>query len=192
MTKPGDSQTKKTIQELAKEFPDKTYRELEKYRDANWPEEAIGIGHNHPPKEAGTCIMGEMRKDREEPTEVKVTYSEDISDMDKLKKRVQEAEGELSILKGIETNRVKEAQARCNHLQDELDRVKKENNDLYNKIADLTEVAKSKDYFRDPDYKFLIKENHRLEEERDEVLAANKRLILEVEGKVPKMRKSGM
>ena len=30
MTKPGDSQTKKSIHELAKEFPDETYRELEK------------------------------------------------------------------------------------------------------------------------------------------------------------------
>ena len=29
MTKPGDSQTKKSIHELVKEFPDETYRELE-------------------------------------------------------------------------------------------------------------------------------------------------------------------
>ena len=33
MTKPGDLQTKKTIQELSKEFPNKSYRELEIYRD---------------------------------------------------------------------------------------------------------------------------------------------------------------
>ena len=33
MTKPGDLQTKKTIHELVKEFPDKSYRELEIYRD---------------------------------------------------------------------------------------------------------------------------------------------------------------
>ena len=49
MTKPGDSQTKKTIHELAKEFPNKTYGELEKYRDADRVEEAIGMGHNNPP-----------------------------------------------------------------------------------------------------------------------------------------------
>jgi len=49
MTKHGDSQTKKTLHELAKEFPNKTYRELEKYRDADRQEEAIGIGHNQPP-----------------------------------------------------------------------------------------------------------------------------------------------
>ena len=82
------------------------------------------------------------------------------------KERAQEAEGELSILRGIETNRVKEAQARSNQLQDELDRVKKENNDLYNKIADLTESLKSKDYFEKPDYQYLIDENRKLEEER--------------------------
>ena len=34
---------KKTIQELSKEFPDKTYRELEKYRDADRNEEAQRI-----------------------------------------------------------------------------------------------------------------------------------------------------
>ena len=43
MTKPGDSQTKKTLHELAKEFPEKTYRELERYRDADRQEEAQRI-----------------------------------------------------------------------------------------------------------------------------------------------------
>ena len=43
MTKPGDLQNKKTIQELSKEFPEKTYRELEKYRDADRNEEAQQI-----------------------------------------------------------------------------------------------------------------------------------------------------
>jgi len=73
----------KTMHELAKEFPDKTYRELEIYREKDRQQEA------------GACVMGEMRKDRELETEHKLR---------------REAEGELSILKGIETNRVKEAQ----------------------------------------------------------------------------------
>jgi hypothetical protein len=47
----GKMKKKKTIHELAKEYPDKTYRELEKYRNADRWEEAIGIGHNHPPKD---------------------------------------------------------------------------------------------------------------------------------------------
>ena len=137
MTKPGDSQTKKTLHELAKEFPEKTYRELEKYRDADRQEEALGIGgigHNNPPDLVEVMAI----------------------ENDKLKKRTQEAEGELSILKGIETNRVKEAQAKSNQLQNELDRVGKENNDCYNKIADLTEALKSKDYFEKADYKFFL------------------------------------
>ena len=215
MTKPGDSQTKKTLHGLAKEFPNKTYRELEKYRDADRVEEAIGKGHNHPPDEGdeqddptlweiakehkvsyadavpiqedmrlkrdalkAACTLGEMRKDR--------------TPLVTMKKRAEEAEGELSIMKGIETNRVKEAQARCDHLQNELDRFKKENNDCFNRIADLTEALKSKDYFRDPDYKYLIEENRRLEEERNELLTDNKKLATQVEDKMNQLRKSGM
>ena len=104
----------------------------------------------------------------------------------------QETEGELSIMKGLETNRVKEAQARSSQLQDELDRFKKENNDLYNKIADLTESLKSKDYFEKPDYKFLVNENHRLEQQYLEVMADNKKLAHEIEDRVNRMRKAGM
>ena len=47
MTKPGDLQTRKTIHELAKEFPEKTYKELEKYRDADRQEEAQRIITQH-------------------------------------------------------------------------------------------------------------------------------------------------
>jgi len=59
---------KKSMHELCKEFPNKSYRELEKYRNADRQEEAaqipltesqksqdklepIGIGHNNPPEE---------------------------------------------------------------------------------------------------------------------------------------------
>ena len=204
MTKPGDSPTivKKTMHELAKEFPDKTYRELEKYRDADRQEEAqriftqqeneelkedqhkpIGIGHNHPP----------------DLVEVMAIENE------KLKKRAQEAEGELTIIKGIgntspEMKLLQQEVAALKtqlhtdraEYQKELDRIKKENNDLYNKIADLTEVAQSKDYFRDPDYKYLIEENQRLEQERNELLVVNKRLNQKTEDQVEKARKAGM
>ena len=118
MTKPGDSQTKKTIYELAKEFPNKIYKELEKYRNADRQEEAQQII---------TEQENEELKDNQ--------HKEDW------KKRAQEAEGELSILRGIETNRVKEAQARSGYLQDELDRVKRENNDLHNKVAALLDAV---------------------------------------------------
>ena len=44
----------KTIGQLAKEFPDKTYKDLERYRDEDRAQEA------------GVCVIGEARKDREE------------------------------------------------------------------------------------------------------------------------------
>ena len=118
----ADKQDNPTIHELAKKFPEKTYRELERYRNED----------RH--QEAGACIMGEMRKDRE------IDWQEKYNKEHKLR---QEAEGELTILKGIETNRVKEAQATSEHLQEGLDRVKKDNNDLYNRVAELMEVNES-------------------------------------------------
>ena len=49
--RPQEKKKKKSIHELCKEFPNKTYREVEKYRELDRWEEAIGIGHNHPPKD---------------------------------------------------------------------------------------------------------------------------------------------
>ena len=126
MTKPGDlPTTKKTIHELVKEFPNKSYRELEKYRDADRQQEAERIITQQENEELKEDQLKESWKDKYD-----------------LEHRLrQEAEGELSILRGIETNRVKEAQARCDYLQNELDRVKKENNDLHNKVAALLDAV---------------------------------------------------
>jgi len=109
-------------------------------------------------------------------------------------KRRQEAETETILVKGIGMNspEMKKANAKIKELQDSLDRFKKENNECYNRIADLTESLKSKDYFRDPDYKYLIEENRKLEEERNELLMDNKKLAAQVADKVNQLRKSGM
>ena len=119
---------KKTMHELAKEFPDKTYRQLEIYRDADRQEEAQRIITQQENEE----LKEDQHKEDWFPDGV--TFQEKYEKEHKLR---QEAEGELSIMKGIETNRVKEAQARSSYLQDELDRVKRENNDLHNKVAAL-------------------------------------------------------
>jgi len=55
----------KTMHELCKEFPDKTYRELEIYREKDRQQEA------------GVCVMGEMRKDREEDPRDKIKELEE-------------------------------------------------------------------------------------------------------------------
>jgi len=132
MTKPGDSQTKKTIHELVKEFPNKIYKELEKYRNADRQEEAQQIITQQENEELKEYQLTESQRKQEELEPI---------EKEDWKKRAQEAEGELSILKGIETNRVKEAQARSGYLQDELDRVKRENNDLHNKVAALLDAV---------------------------------------------------
>ena len=107
----------------------------------------------------------------------------------------QEVEGELSIVKTITIDaspEMRDAKKKIEELQKNLDRIKAENNDLYNKIADLTEALKSKDYFEKPDYKFLVNENHRLEQQYLEVMADNKKLAAEIEDRVARARKAGM
>ena len=123
MTKPGDLLTKKTIQELVKEFPDKSYRELEIYRDADRQEEAQQI------------------ITQQENEELKADQGKEIDYHRNWKKRAEEAEGELSILKGIGNTspEMRDAKAKITELQSNLDRIKKENNSLYNRIAKLSE-----------------------------------------------------
>ena len=195
----------KTLHELSQEFPEKTYRELELYRDADRQQEAQQIPLTDKQKNEGeeqdnptlwdiakehnvsyadavpiqedmrlkrdalkeACTLAEMRKDR--------------TPLANMKKRAEEAEGELSIMKGIETNRVKEAQARCNHLQDELDRVKKENNDLFNRIADALAVNESHQ-----------KLNGKLQERLTELEEENKKMHEHLNKQVENARKSGM
>ena len=116
---------KKTMHELAKEFPDKTYRELEKYRDADRQQEA-------------QQIITQQENEGLKEDQLKESWKDKYDLEHRLR---QEAEGELSILRGIETNRVKEEQARSGYLQSELDRVKRENNDLHNKVAALLDAV---------------------------------------------------
>jgi len=94
MTKPGDSPiTKKTIHELAKEFPNKTYKELEEYRNADRQEEAQQIPLTESQKsqeelepiKKGVCITASLKKDRSYPDLTEVLATEN----DKLKKEIK-------------------------------------------------------------------------------------------------------
>ena len=67
-----------TIFDLARRFPNKTYSELEKYKDADRQEEAAQIPltdaqkslvsqvESAIEKDKGVCVTGELRKDRQE------------------------------------------------------------------------------------------------------------------------------
>ena len=79
----ADKQDNPTIHELAKEFPEKTYKELEEYKNSDRQEEANQVPLTEAQRnlvehiEEGACIMGEMRKDREEKPTDKIKELED-------------------------------------------------------------------------------------------------------------------
>ena len=108
---------------------------------------------------------------------MKVDWKEKYEKEHKLR---QEAETETILVKGIGMN------------SPEMKAANNEINDLKNQIANLEESLKSKDYFKDPDYKYLVDENRRLESERNELLLDNKKLAAQVEDKMDQLRKSGM
>ena len=120
-------------------------------------------------------------------TDVKIMqeWKEKYEKEHKLRK---EAENEMVLIKGITVTNSPELRAANNEI-----------NDLKNKIADLEESVKSKDYFEKPDYKFLVEENlnlrRRITELEQEVLetkADNTKLARQVEDKIHKLRESGM
>ena len=90
----GEEQDNPTLFEIMKESPNITYSEATKVQ------EDLRVK-----REAGACITSGIKRDRDA--------------MDKMKKRAQEAEGELSIVKGVGMNspEMKEAQGRIKELQ---------------------------------------------------------------------------
>jgi len=97
-----------------------------------------------------------------------------------LKTKVHDAELETSLVKAVGMN------------SPEMKAAKEEINNLKNKVADLEETLKSRDYTRQHDYQFLIDENRRLEEERNEVVMDNKKLAQQIDDQVDRLRKAGM
>ena len=145
MTKPGDSLTKKTLHELAKEFPNKTYRELEKYRDADRQEEAQQIITQQENEELKEDQFKESWKDKydlehrlrqeaEGETNIVKAIGMNSPEMKKLKSELVMAHVEIAALKQqLYTDRDEQ--------QKNLDRVKRENNDLHNKVAALLDAV---------------------------------------------------
>ena len=163
----------KTLNELAKENPDKTYNELTKIQeDARLEREAKGV-----------CVTAALKKDLEGPTvfdeerkkfKKEIDYHRYWKDMyEREHKLRQEAQGETTIVKGIGMNspEMKEAQQ---------------------KIKELEEILKSRDYTKQHDYKFLVDENKKLHKEVDELKQDNKRLAYHIEDRINRTRKAGM
>ena len=117
----------KTIHELIKKFPNKTYRELEIYRDADRQQEA-------------QQIITQQENEELKDNQIKESWKDKYDLEHRLR---QEAETEMILIKGIGINspEMKAAKARGDQLQEELDRVKRENNDLHNKVAALLDAV---------------------------------------------------
>ena len=86
--------------------------------------------------------------------------------------------------------------SKTGELQDELDRVNKEKNDLFIRIAELIEThekeIKNLKWIKDHDYIFLVDENKKLHKEVRELKEDNKKLAREIDDRVNRMRKSGL
>ena len=112
-------------------------------------------------------------KDDRGPLDLTRQIGELQCEMAGLKTKVHDAELETSLVKaiGINSPEMKAAKA---------------------EITELKETLKSRDYTRQHDYQFLIDENRRLEEERNEVVMDNKKLAQQIEDQVNRLRKAGM
>ena len=107
-------------------------------------------------------------------------YNMSVTDVKSVRQMVHDAELETSLVKAIGIN------------SPEMRAAKEEINDLKNKVASLEDCLDSRDYTRQHDYKFLIEENRKLEEERNMLTVDNKRLAHQIDDQVDRLRKAGL
>ena len=115
-----------TIFDLARRFPNKTYRELEKYRDADRQEEAQQIitqQENEELKEDQLTESQQKQKELEPIQEDRTIFEEE-------RKKFQDYKAMYE-----------KEQAQSGYPQSELDRIKRENNDLHNKVTALLDAV---------------------------------------------------
>jgi len=121
----------KTMHELAKEFPDKTYRELEIYRDVDRQEEANSIPLTESQKSQedlepipkGICVTGALRKDRQE-----------------INWKIKARELEEALANALEIN---ESHQKLNgKLQERLTEVEEENKKMHDHLSKKIESAR--------------------------------------------------
>ena len=168
----------KTLNELAKENPDKTYNELTKIQeDARL-------------KKEGVCVTAALKKDLSKEKEIDYhRYWKDMYEKEHTLR--QDAQGETTIVKGIGMNspEMKTLKSEVEALKHQLhtDRDKAQA-----RIKELETILRSRDYTKHHDYKFLVEENKKLRKEVDELRRDNKMLARHVEDRVDRSRKAGM
>ena len=150
---------------MARRFPNKTYSELERYRDADRQEEAQQIP------------LTESQKSQEELEPLTESQKDFVDNIEPAVKKSTVKEG-VCITAEIKKDK-------SSQLQNELDRVKRDNNDLFLRIAELTEIDESH-----------RKMNGKLQERLTEVEEDNKKLTQQIEEYIEKRvdasRRSGL
>ena len=114
---------KKTIYELAQEFPEKTYKELEKYRDADRQQEV-------------QRIITQQENEELKEDQHKENWEEMYKKEHKLR---QEAEGELTIVKTITIDsspEMREAKKENTELKKEICELRQDNRKLAHEVED--------------------------------------------------------
>ena len=139
----------KTLNELAKENPDKTYNELtkikkEKEKIQEDEENYYQTGMVYVPRE------DELNYEDRGPLDLTRRVEELEKELAIQKERAQAAELETSLVKGTGMN------------SPEMLNAKK-------KIQELEDLIRSRDYTKAHDYKFLVEENKKLHKEIDDL-----------------------
>jgi len=102
----------------------------------------------------------------------------------------QEAEGELTIAKGIGQNspEMKAAKAKLDEMRKEVDRVKLDNNNLYTRVADSLQVNEHHQELNGKLHSRITE----LEQDNLELHADNKKISKQIEDQLERARKAGM
>ena len=117
--------------------------------------------------------MTKYEKDDRGPLDLTRQIGELQCEIAGLKTKIHDAELETSLVKAVGMK------------SPEMKAAKKQ-------VEDLKQTQHSRDYTRQHDYQFLIDENRRLEQERNELLMDNKKLAQQVDDQLDRLRKSGM
>jgi len=127
-------------------------------------------------------MVGEMRKDREKglPNDVDGLIDHYRHEVRKGQEAYDELLKEVNMLRGTKVI-VESLSTKNKRLQDEIDRIKKDNNDLFNRIADSLEVNESHQ-----------KKNGKLQERLTELEEENKKKHEHLNKQVENARKSGL
>ena len=156
----------KTLGELAKKNPDKTYNELTRIQEDARPKKDI----------KGPTMFDEERKKFKK----EIDYHRYWKDMyEKEHKLRQEAQGETTIVKGIgmSSPEMKDAKARIKELENSLSIALEINENQQRWVSKVEDKLKSQDYTRQHDYKFLVDENKKLHKEVDNLKRGEEKRI---------------